>query len=34
MTRKQASEAALVAALLAVVLLLYLHIDHYVRHTQ
>lgn len=32
MTWRQAKEAALIASLLAVVLLLYMHIDHYFRH--
>jgi hypothetical protein len=33
MTWKQAKEAALVSALLAVLLMLYAHIDHYLRHS-
>jgi len=33
MTRKHAKETALLATLLAVLLLLYLHIDYYLRHT-
>ena len=34
MTWKQAREAALIAMLLAVLLLLYSHVDHYLRHSQ
>jgi hypothetical protein len=33
MTWKQAKEAALVSSLLAVLLMLYAHIDYYLRHS-
>jgi hypothetical protein len=33
MTWKQAKEAALVSTLLAVLLMLYAHIDYYLRHS-
>ena len=34
MTWKQAKEAALISSLLAVLLMLYAHVDYYLRHTM
>jgi hypothetical protein len=34
MTWKQAKESALIASLLAVLLLLFAHVDYYLRHHQ
>ena len=32
MIARQAQKAALIASLIAVLLILYMHVDHYIRH--